>query len=975
MTQDQPLLYRLDVGMETFHVREIAGREDTSAPFRLELRFVVEHGLRAEPEELLTRGAVVRLERGGEHVRSIAGVVTEVSVSAVIRGAPEVHVVVEPQLALLRHRVDHRVFRDKTVPEIVEEVLGVVGIRKGVEGPQGLALRLSSAYAKRPYTVEWRESDLDFVHRLLEDEGIFYFFTEQGGLVLGDTPAAYEPAHGPRALPFRGAHGNDAVRAIARRAAASVGKVSLKDLDLEHPSLDLGVSCAGPTEGGPEHYDYPGEYAAPAVGARKAKLVAEAFACASSWFAGESTSGRLAPGHVLAITGTPGGVGEGEHVITRVSHAWKRDDAGFSCAFESRHAETTYRPPRATPEPRILNPLTGIVTGPAGQDIHTDALGRVKVHFHWDRLQPYDDDCSHWIPVLQDNTGHSVGIPRVGWEVLVHFLEGDPDRPVVLGRVYNAADNFPNALPAGKTKSALKSMSSPGRNGTNQIELDDLAGSEMITVLAEKDQNIVVANDKAAKIQRDEQILVVRDERVEIGHDQTERVGGSFTHTIERDQTRSVGASRTRNVSGAETSTVVGDRRVTIGGMHQRKIGTDDVVQAKNLNERVGAVDLEAFVKTNTTTSGKVELLTVGGAMIEVAKGAKTESTAKLRVETIGGLVLTKAGAGISAKAGKMRIMTVGGAMSTTAQGPIVLESGVKLGMDVGAGKLEGQAIVLKVGESFVLLKDGVAILNAAKTLRLSIDDKNELGSPGIAIIPTAMASPKADKSKTSGGAADASGGGKTGSGNVAVSGVFTEGQKLFAASPKGPALKLEALASAAAAGFSLDPQHCNLSTMETLRSYAAALGIRQGTDGQAIPLSGQANAMLTTLDQRVGAYDAAKGASASALREAGVAWEKVSREDAMAAANQGDLVVAGLPGAPGHHGHVATVLPGDGKKAGDGVVYPFVSGGGSGAGASDGTRTAGQVWSTSDRSHVDYYRFVPPEPPAPPPAPVGRTI
>jgi type VI secretion system secreted protein VgrG len=964
MNQDRPIVYRLDVGSDVFQVREISGREAISTPFRLEVRFTSEEGLREDPEELLTRGAVVRMVRDGVHVRGVAGVITEVSASAVIRGATEIRVVVEPQLALLRHRRDSRIFRDKTVPEIVEQVLAAVGIKQGSSGPGGLTVGLSSSYTRRPYTVQWRESDLDFVHRLLEDEGIYYFFREHEGLVLGDSPASYEPIASPRVLAFHGGRGlgrhDEAVTAIARRAAATVGKVALKDFNLEHPSLDLSVSSVGPTAGGPEHYDYPGEYADLGEGRRRAKLVAESFACAASLYAGESISGRLVPGHVLGIEGAPSGIGDGEHVVTSVAHAWKRDTTGFALRFETREARTTYRPPRVTPAPRILNPITGFVTGPGGEDIHTDPQGRVKVHFHWDRVQPHDDSCSHWIPVLQDNTGHSVGIPRVGWEVLVHFLEGDPDRPVVLGRMYNAADNFPNELPAGKTKSALKSMASPGRNGTNQIELDDLAGKEMVTVLAEKDQNIVVANDKTTNVNHDEDIAVVRDEIVDIGHDQTETVNGNFTHVIDRHQTRTVGGSRTRQVTGTETSTVLGNRRLTIGGMHQRKIGTDDVVQANNLNERVGAVNVEAYVKTHTTTSGLMELLTVGGALIEVAKDQKTEATEYLRVETIGGLFSTTAGEGISAKAGSSRVVTVGGAMSVTTTAPIVVDAGVKLGLQTGTGTFKGQNLVLKVGDSFVQLKDGVAVLNAKKTIRIAAQAENNTLAPGIAIIPSAVGTAKADDAKTTGKAADASGSGKTGSGGVDVSGALKLGQALLGALPKGPAQKLAALTAAGQAGYTLAPEHSSLSLRETARSYAEGLGIRQQTDGEAIPLQGAPNQIVSTLDQRATTYAGASGSPATKLQDGGLAWEKVSREGAIQAANGGDFVVAGLAGTLGQ-GHVATVMPGVGKRGVDGAVYPFVAGGGEGTAASDGSRTAGEVWSRIDRSNVGYFRFVPP--------------
>jgi len=388
MSEKHPLRYFLQVGDAVAPVREIEGREAMSAPFRFELRFTLDDGLWAEPEDLLKRAALIRMERDGEHVRSIAGIVTEIAAEATTRGVTEVLAVIEPHLALLRHRTDHRVFRNKTVPQIVEEVLGVVGIAKSAtEGASKLTLRLSESYATRAYTVQSSEADLDFIHRLLEDEGIHYFFLEHDGLVLGDSTAAYEPISGSRVVPFRAGHGidmsQDAINAVGRRAAASIGKVSLRDLNLDKPSLDLSVSAEGPTPGGPELYDYPGEYAEPAEGARKARIFAQAYACEAATFTGKSLSGRLVPGHVFELEDTPDAVADGQHLVTVVRHAWKRDVTGFSCGFDSLPAEMTHRPPVVTPEPRLLNPMSGVVTGPSGEDIHTDSAGRVKVHFHW----------------------------------------------------------------------------------------------------------------------------------------------------------------------------------------------------------------------------------------------------------------------------------------------------------------------------------------------------------------------------------------------------------------------------------------------------------------------------------------------------------------------------------------------------------------------------------------------------------------
>lgn len=727
MEDREPLQYFVEVGGRQLEVREIDGREAMSSLFRFGLRFTIPDGPLLDPDELVKTAASIHLRRGPLHVRSIAGIVTDVAVKGAIRGVPEVRLVIEPRLALARYRTDIRVFRDRTVPEMAVEVLSAVGVV-----PE---LRLRGEYARRPYCVQHRESDLDYVARLLEDEGIYYYFLESGAMVLGDSPSAYDSIAGAPVLPFHAGLGmdrnQDAVWSVGRRAALSVGKVSLRDFDPEHPSLDMDVAAAGPSAAGPEFYDYPGEYGAPAEGRRKARLMAESFACQAASIRGRSFCGRLLPGHTYSLDGAPEGMSDGEQVVTAVVHAFRREGSGFSCDFEALPSRLTYRPPRQTPVPRLTNPLTGIVTGAPGDDIHTDEAGRVKVHFHWDRRRPYDDDCSHWIPVLQDNTGHSVAIPRVGWEVLVHFLEGDPDRPVVLGRVYNAADAFPQLLPERKTSSALRSVCSPGRDGTNEIQFEDRAGAEHISVHAERDQNVVVVNDRTEDVLANEVVAVHRDEVVEIGRDHTEQTSLHQSIGVARDQTLSVGADRTRTVGGADTGNVTGNRTLTIGGMHTRRIGTDDSATAKKLVETVGGIDLEASVKSNTMDVARAMGLVVGGAVVEVAVGAKSEASGRGRVEAVGGVLFTKAGKEIKARADQARILAVGGGLSVMAEKNATLTGAAQITIEAESVSLTAATdALLKVGEhASIAVKDGVAHLDAKSSISLNITGPNQQGA------------------------------------------------------------------------------------------------------------------------------------------------------------------------------------------------------------------------------------------------------
>jgi type VI secretion system secreted protein VgrG len=730
MSAEHPIRYFLDLPDLSLQARDVTGSEGISQPFRFELRFAAPPEL-PHPGALLRCEARVRLARDDwASDRALVGIVTDASIGAAIRGVPDVHLVIEPPLALARLRTDSRVLRNMSVPEIVCDVLSQIGI-----SPE---LRLRDTYPKRPYCVQRRETDFDFISRLLEDEGIFYFFTSSGALVLGDSPAAYEPMAGLPGVPFRQGLGLDqnqeTIYRISQRATVTPSKVTLRDFNPEHPSLDMQVSAPAPTPFGPEFYDYPGEYLTPQEGTRKAQRMSEAIACSATRTIGQSFCPRLAPGHTFALENAPPGIAEGHYVVVALSHAFHRDQAGFENRFEALDATVAYRPPRVTPEPRIDNPLTGVVTGPAGADIHTDPIGRVKVHFHWDRRLPLDDDCSDWIPVLQDNTGHSVAIPRVGWEVVVHFLEGDPDRPVVLGRVYNGADPFPEPLPAQKTRSALKSLSSPGRDGTNMIRFDDAGGSEQMFVHAEKDENIVVANDKREEVLSDETTMIAHDETITIGANHKADIGDDISTTVGGNQTWVVSGNRKRKVGAEESTSVTKDHSLRIGGMHFRRIGTDDAVQAQDLTERVGAVDVEASLKDNATSSGKNMSITVGGAFIEIARKSKSEAAKVARVETIGGVVLTKAKKAIAVKT-KSRVTKVGGALKMTATGVLAIKGKNGLKAVAGTGTLQGTSnVTLEVRDSgnSVVIDGGVISITSSGTINIQVTGPNQLGA-GIA--------------------------------------------------------------------------------------------------------------------------------------------------------------------------------------------------------------------------------------------------
>ncbi len=716
------VVYRAVLKGTWWRIREIHGEERLSHPSRFEARFVTDAGDLLDPDTLAGSEAAVVVERGGLAVRRMPGFVSEAWISATVTGSPELHAVVESYLARLRFRSNCRVFRDMTAPEIVAKVLDEAGI--------DCERRLAQSYLRRPYCVQFRETDFHFVHRLLEEEGIFYACRDKldgGGrdhrVMLGDGKQAYQPIAGPKQVPWRSATTlaalEESVHEIAVRSALSSGKVLLRDWNLEKPSLPMDASADVP-RGAKQaiYYDYPGKYELPEQGRRRAEIAAEAIACANQILKGTCDVARFECGRTFELGDGPAGLG-GELAIVALRHRWRRQEstatageAERSLSFEALPAAVVYRPPRVTPAPVIAGPITGFVTGPKGADIHTDEFGRVKVHFPWDRWQPRDDNASHWIPVLQDNTGHSAAIPRVGWEVLCDFIEGDPDRPYVLGRVYNGIDRFPEPLPDNKTKTALRSLSSPGRDGQNQIWIDDQGGSELMAVQAEKDQNVVAANDKTEDVLNTEANTVVADETITIGGNNTVKVGDAYALKVNGAQAIQVAGSRTRKVGDTEEVAVNGDRSLKIGGAHIRRIGGFDNALAKGIGEKVGGVDVEVSLKKNATLAAAFEALTVGGAVVELTAAGKVEDTKMLRVETIGAILYSGAKMLLTQNTLGKRSTTVGGMLMATAAKITLKASATLLATLKGqADLIAADTLIVKSGSSVVTInKDGIAM-------------------------------------------------------------------------------------------------------------------------------------------------------------------------------------------------------------------------------------------------------------------------
>ena len=425
---------------ETFRVLSFSGEEALSQPYVFELVLVSDdHEL--DLEALLEASAALTLRSlNGERV--IHGVIEEAQHLLAGRHYSHYRVKLVPVHALLNHTRDLRIFQSKTTREIIDAVVKDAGFE-----PERLSWRLTGKYEPRDYCVQYRESDLAFIQRLLEEDGIFYYFDHSQGrevMVLADNATTYRPLPVTPSLNFRdeatatSLH-EEAVLALQAGAAVASGKATLRDYRFRHPTLDLTVEKSASRFKTLETYDLPGEYQESGLGKRLAGVRLEELQGPRTTFAGRATARLLQPGFVFTLALHPRDECNLKHLITGVQHkgserqalleeagAAQTSERAYEAHFRTVPGTVTFRPPRRTPRPVVHGIQSARVVGPRDQEIYVDAFGRVKVQFHWDREGKQDEKSSCWVRVSHPWAGQGFGMishPRIGQEVLVQFLE------------------------------------------------------------------------------------------------------------------------------------------------------------------------------------------------------------------------------------------------------------------------------------------------------------------------------------------------------------------------------------------------------------------------------------------------------------------------------------------------------------------------------------------------------------------------
>ncbi|WP_206958105.1 type VI secretion system Vgr family protein [Trinickia acidisoli] len=633
---------------------DFQGTEGLSQLFDFHLRLASQDP-NIELKQMIGQPVTITLQLTGalasSEQRYFHGYVTNFSQLDADGGLATYSAAVRPWLWMLSRRQDIRIFQEQTVQSILSDVFQEYGSLASYE------FRLSKATANRSYCAQYRETDLNFALRLMQEEGLFFYFTHSKTghkLIVTDSSTSAKPIDGDSAsMPY--AKGEmlddvDVITSFQSKRELTPGSVALKAADYKVPNARRFQSSKTDVDQGDvpsyEIYDYVGPQGFPDSdrGHELASFRAEALAANSKTFSGVSTSRRLMPLRYFQLEDHYDHDGaqpqDRQFVILTVSHFGQNNyqagngSASYSCSFTCIRKKIPYRPLLTIARPTIPGPQTAVVVGPQGEEIYTDALGRVKVQFHWDRLGKKNQSSSCWVRVGQPWAGRSFGmiqIPRIGEEVVVLFLDGNPDRPLIISRVYNAQNMPPWALPANATQSGILTRSSKGGTSANAnaIRFEDKMGQEEVWIHAEKDQRIEVENDESHTVGNDRTKTIDHDETVQVNNNRTETVGNNETISIGVNRTEQVGSNETLNVGGNRSETIDGAQNVmvalasaeTVGLAKALTVGGAYIITvAGGMNTAVGLVCGEEVGLSKTTQVGKTYTLNVGDR-IEIKAG------------------------------------------------------------------------------------------------------------------------------------------------------------------------------------------------------------------------------------------------------------------------------------------------------------------------------------------------------------------
>ena len=773
---------------EQLQFRSMVGNEQISRLFEFRVRLISESSS-ISAKSLLGQDMSVEVdlttEKGGGGKRYLSGQVVQFTYIGRDGDFYSYMAVLRPKLWHATRRTDFKIFQNQKAPDIIKSVLAKYNL--------SIDDKLSGSYRNWVYMVQYDESDFNFVSRVMESEGIYYYFSHSNGnhtLVLADDIGSHSPLpNGPSTIPYysgdRAAHVHDEDFIDGWSFAEDVasGHFAADDYDFEKPKALLDTKQqqpAGHAEDSREIYKWPGGYTEVADGENYARIHIERQTAPREAAHGEGNARNIAPGYLFTFEKYPRADQNKSYLIESAYYRFEEnvhrsDGAGgsgqskragsdsptsYRIGFDVVPQSTRYRSQEVTPKPHTTGPQTAVVVGPPGEEIYTDQYGRVKVQFHWDRYGQMNENSSCWIRVSSPWAGANYGgihIPRIGQEVVVDFLNGDPDYPLITGRVYNAMQMPPWDLPANKTQSGFLTRSTKGGTpghglhnspGTaNAIRFEDKAGQEQLWLHAQKDQLTEVENDEDKWVGQDRRKTIDRDEFNTIHRDRTEvvdrnekiNVHGWRTEEVDLDETITIHQNRKERVDHNETISIGDNRTEDVGKNEKIDIGINQSLKVgSNRDKTIGKNEKDKIGKNWSIKVGSFKTETIGLAYMQNVGLAKMVNIGAVYSVNVGAAMMvnvvldqtTNVLMNRSVSVTKTQTTSIGENSETTVGQVKTVKVGKEMAVDVG------DAIEIKCGAAVLrMTKDGTVQING-KTINVVGSSDITIASPKTHINP-----------------------------------------------------------------------------------------------------------------------------------------------------------------------------------------------------------------------------------------------
>jgi type VI secretion system secreted protein VgrG len=675
--QEQLVAISTPLGDDKLSLRKAKIQEALGEPFTIEVELVSDDE-NISLDDILGQNVTIRLETEDES-RFFNGIVTEFFQKENIAKNACYGAIIRPWFWLLTLSENCRIFQEKSYPEIIKKVFEGLGFSDFED-------KLSATYDKQDYVVQFNESDFNFVSRIMEQEGIFYFFEHTNGkhsLIMADDSSAMTNVG---QVPFIELEDESrhidviGIKSWENYRKVRTGGVGLTNFDFTLPSKNLNAITTDPKTASLsslQKFNFPGKYLERVKGSDYTKILMQKENVSYDQKSAQGNFRKLYAGAQFELTGHHRDDQNTNYLITHfscllladdyIATSTNNDDQLFESQFTVVPDNVVYRPQMTSTKPKMTGPQTATVVGKSGEEIWTDKYGRIKVLFHWDREAKADENSSCWIRVSQTWAGKgwgSVYIPRIGQEVLVDFIHGDPDNPIVIGSVYNGSAMPPYALPANATMSGVKSRSSKGGGGFNEIRMEDKKGEEQIFIHGEKNQDINIKNDCFETVGHDRHLIIKNNQIELVENNRSEEVKADHIEKIGKDRHLDVVGKEAKKVTASLSLTVTGDVAEVFKANHSMLVTDDSYIKGTNICiEATDNITLQVGKSFIAIESSGIKIGTTGDIALEAKGKIDAEAVSNITIDGKANVTL-KAGANAEVKAGGMGDFKAGGVAS-----------------------------------------------------------------------------------------------------------------------------------------------------------------------------------------------------------------------------------------------------------------------------------------------------------------------